>query len=231
VWTAKTLMDYFAAHPELAKPGLRVGWWPLGADFHPQCATPSSKQAVNLAANATPFFLSVGTLEMRKAHWVALRAFDRLWEAGVDVRYVVVGQQGGGSHALASSFKQHREYGKRLIWLDRANDADLLHYYRSARALIAPSIVEGFSLPIVEALQNRLPVIASDIAVFHEIGGASLNYFRPMDDESLAHHIAAALENRSIRPTARMISWRQSADCLIDLIRHERYQVSLFPNG
>ena len=230
-WSAKTVMDYLAAHIELAKPGLRVGWWPLGADFHPQCETSPSNQAVNLAGNATPFFLSVGTLESRKAHWVALRAFDRLWEAGVDVRYVVVGQQGWLSHALATSFKRHREYGGRLIWLDHANDADLLHYYKSARALIAPSIVEGFGLPVVEALQNGLPIIASDIAVFHEIGGESLNYFTPLDDESLALHIASALENQSIRPTARMTSWRQSADKLIDLIGHERYQLRLFPNA
>lgn len=227
-WTAMTLNDYMGRHRYPVNPSLSVGWWRLGADFRLQFDSSPSSRAVELTEKETPFFLSVGTLEPRKAYSVALSAFDKLWKAGVDVRYVIVGREGWLSYALLERIKQHPECGRKLLWLRHADDADLLHYYNHARALVCTSIAEGFGLPVVEALHEGLPVIATDIPVFHEISGDDICYFDLLDDDSLVKQLRSALERPKTPRDAKTYSWRDSTNNLIDLIRKDRYQLQLF---
>ena len=49
---------------------------------------------------------------------------------------------------------QHPEYGKRLHVFNHVSDSELELLYRNAKALIFPSIIEGFGLPIVEAMNH-----------------------------------------------------------------------------
>jgi glycosyltransferase involved in cell wall biosynthesis len=65
--------------------------------------------------------------------------------------------------------------------LGRCSDAELNDYLRHARALLLPSFVEGFGMPVIEALANGLPVIASDLSVFREIAGNTPDYLDPAD--------------------------------------------------
>lgn len=50
-----------------------------------------------------------------------------------------------------------------------------------ARAMLMPSFAEGFGLPLAEAIAARVPIIASDIEVFREIGGDAPLYLDPLD--------------------------------------------------
>ena len=52
-----------------------------------------------------------------------------------------------------------------------------------ARAVLLPSFIEGFGIPLVEALQRGTPVIASDLPVFHEIAGEIPLYLDPLDGQ------------------------------------------------
>ncbi len=61
----------------------------------------------------------------------------------------------------------------------------LLDLYARARALIHPSLEEGFGLPVLEALSLGTPVLASDIKVFRELFGSCLYFFDPLSKESL----------------------------------------------
>ncbi len=80
-------------------------------------------------------------------------------------------------HDFVEQLQKHSQYGKSLFWLNDATDTELAFCYRNARALVYPSIIEGFGLPLVEALYYGCPVLASDIPVFHEIGGDHCTYF------------------------------------------------------
>ncbi len=215
---AEDFADYARERGSALATGGRIGYWRLGADFHASEAEPSAT-ATRIASGATPFFLSVGTLEPRKGYSVALDAFEALWRTGLDIRYVVVGRPGWNTRALQRRIREHSEFGKRLFWLDNASDADLQYLYPLACALVFPSFVEGFGLPLVEAAHYGARVIASDIPVFREVGGDAVAYFDTLDPVSLAARVKEALATKktAARPS-EALSWRQSAQALFALL-------------
>ena len=216
-------LDFVSASGAALRPDFRLGWWRLGADFTSLSKAPPSRKALGIAA-AGPFFLSVGTLEPRKGYSVALAAFELLWSEGSDARYVIVGRRGWNMRALESRIREHPQFGRRLFWLDDASDADLAHLYQHTRGLIAPSIAEGFGLPLVEAAHHGAPVIASDIPVFREVGGDAIAYFDLLDAGDLARRVREALANERRAPRLAFCSWRESANELMTLIANDAYQ-------
>jgi glycosyltransferase involved in cell wall biosynthesis len=122
-------------------------------------------------------YLMVGTIEPRKNHAMAIDTFDRLWASGSTAKLVIFGRLGWRSGDVARRMRGHPEFGRRLLWLEAGTDAELDFAYRHAAALLFPSRCEGFGLPLVEAMIYGLPVLASDIAVFREIGGDYPRFF------------------------------------------------------
>ena len=228
--TATSLIAYVARKSLATKPHLRIGWWRLGADFDDDDTSISSEAKI-VTGGETPYFLSVGTLEPRKCYPIALDAFERLWSRGIDARYVIIGRAGWQSESLEHRIRQHGEFGRRLLWLDEASDADLHHCYTHARALVYPSMIEGFGLPLVEAGRYGLPVIASDLAVFHETGGDHVRYFNLLDSIDLADKIEELYRDPVKIEKAPVYSWDDSARSLADLILNDAYQTGaeVFP--
>ena len=218
--TAESVVDYLAAAPS-GKP-LPVGWWPLGADFAKAAGGAPSEKARRIA-EGPPYFLSVGTLEPRKAYPTALAAFEALWAKGADIGYTIVGRPGWNTTALQERLRGHPEAGRRLNWLDKAGDADLHLLYAHARGTVNASVGEGFGLPVVEAATHGAPVIASDIPIFREVGGSGARYFELLDPESLAAAIESTLAAPREAPQIATISWRQSAEEMVRRIRQGDY--------
>jgi len=166
-------------------------------------------------------FLCVGTLEPRKNLDVVIDAFEDLWGCGENVRLVLIGREGWLCEDLLRRIRSHREKDRRLFWFDDVNDGDLAMAYRRANALIFPSIVEGFGLPLVEALSFGLPVIASDIPVFREIAGKHARYFDPMNAASLVkqlHAISVGQSGESTEPF-QWPTWEVSTRRLMEIMR------------
>jgi glycosyltransferase involved in cell wall biosynthesis len=70
----------------------------------------------------------------------------------------------------------------------------LLDLYRSAAALVYPSLYEGFGIPCVEAMACGCPVAASNVASIPEVCGDAAVYFDPLDPESIAEGIRTVLD-------------------------------------
>ncbi|SFN06962.1 glycosyltransferase [Variovorax sp. OV329] len=194
------------------RPGFAIGAFHLGVDDLPKREKQESDWDAKLqaAVASRPTFLMVGTIEPRKGYALVLDAFDRLWARGLDVNLVLVGREGWMVDALVKTLKAHPRLGKQLFWIERADDAMLDRLYAAASCLIAASEGEGFGLPIIEAAQRGLPVLARDIPVFREVGGDGATYFGG-DPDSLAHVAANWLADR--RPAStRYLSWRESAE-------------------
>ena len=138
-----------------------------------------------------PVYLMVSTIEPRKNHAYLLDAFELLWAQGSKARLCIIGKVGWKCEALIERINKHPLNGKRLFMFNRINDRSLEHAYSYARALVFPSHAEGFGLPLVEAMQRGLPVMASDIPVFREVGGDFMAYFDLADPQSLVEQIQA----------------------------------------
>ena len=205
-----------------------IGWFHLGSDFDRGNGNGSSSTELlaDFADGFPPSFLVVGTLERRKSQATVLDVFEWLWESGDRSRLILVGHEGWGSHALTSRLRRHRELGRRLLWVQHASDADLELCYRNATALIIASTNEGFGLPIVEALHRGVPVIATDIPVFREVGGDDVTFVPPGDADALAKAIGMAERGQLKRPAQgrrRAQSWAESTAALIaQLIGHDQ---------
>jgi glycosyltransferase involved in cell wall biosynthesis len=72
---------------------------------------------------------------------------------------------------------------------------ELVALYRSAAALVYPSLYEGFGIPCVEAMACGCPVAASDVASIPEVCGDTAVYFDPLDPESIAEGIRTVLDH------------------------------------
>jgi len=199
----------------------QLGVWTLGADFTEEVKTAPTTRVRAIAEARSPFFLSVGTLAPNKGQALCLSAFEKLWAGGIDVTLVIVGRPGWNTTALERRLLEHPEHGRRLFWLSDANDAELQSLYRCARAVICASYAEGFGLPLIEAAHAGAPVIASDIEIFHEVGGDSVAYFDMLDPESLMKQIVETLASEKRAPPLPVLSWKESTQRLLDTIESQ----------
>ncbi len=96
---------------------------------------------------------------------------------GSSARLCIIGRFGWKCEALVARIRGHGELNKRLFMFNNLSDRSLEYAYSHAASLVFPSYVEGFGLPLVEAMQRDLPAMASDIPVFREVGGDFVAYF------------------------------------------------------
>jgi alpha-1,2-rhamnosyltransferase len=161
----------------------------------------------------------VGTIEPRKNHALVLDAFERFWAAGGTAALVVIGRRGWQCEATLRRFTALAAAGKPFTHIGDATDADLHYAYRHARCLIFPSVAEGFGLPIVEALAQGLPAIASDIPVHREVGGDLATYI-PLGNPGHLAELLRSIEDGATVLTApapgsvHLPTWAESAAAL-----------------
>lgn len=141
-----------------------------------------------------PTFLMVGTLEPRKGYSQVLDAFDRLWVEEGDYNLIFVGKEGWQVESLVARVLSHPEYMSRLHWYQDLNDDSLVVLYEQSTCLIAASEGEGFGLPLIEAAQFGLPIIARDIPVFREVAEDAAYFFKASNGAELARVIDSWLE-------------------------------------
>jgi glycosyltransferase involved in cell wall biosynthesis len=202
----------------------------LGADFTSSCSSNGMQVAATEFLDSLadrPSFLMVGTLEPRKGHAQTLAAFERLWRDEIEADLVIVGKQGWMVESLIKKLRDSPFLGKHLHWFESISDEFLEKLYGASSALLAASEGEGFGLPLIEAAQHKLPIIARDIPVFRETAGEHAFYFRGKEPEDLAAAIKEWLglkagDKAPCSDNIPWITWEESARELIDVILDEK---------
>jgi glycosyltransferase involved in cell wall biosynthesis len=130
-----------------------------------------------------PYFVVVGNIERRKNLAFLLQVWRQWTQEGrlPRARLVVVGHRVWGSESIACLLDRSPTLAPTIVEVTELTDYGLAAVIRGARALLAPSLIEGFGLPIGEALALGVPVIASNIEAHREVGGEFAEYIDPLD--------------------------------------------------
>jgi len=203
-------VETFMAHKRL-RPAPPVASFRMGIELDLTDESQRPGKRLRSAFAARPPYLTVGTIEPKKNLPFLLDAFERLWEHHPDVPLVVVGRVGWNSETTCERLRSLIAAGRPLHWFSNIEDHELSWCYQNARALIYPSVIEGFGLPLLEALLQGCPVLASDIPIFREIGDGHCRYF-PLDDVSKLCQLVEECEREPpSRPQVRWPDWQESA--------------------
>jgi glycosyltransferase involved in cell wall biosynthesis len=233
---ARVMCDTAAIRDELAGRRLvasdRLVVAPLGVDQ--VFLTAGDQAAGQAAARAVPMpddaieILHVGTTAERKRIDVLLRVCAALSREFPQLRLTRVGDP-----LTAEQQRLARESGiaDRLAVANDVDESTLAALYRRAALVLQPSAREGFGLPVIEALASGTPVVASDLAVLREVGGAVVEYVPVGDVEVWRQKVAALLQERRDAPLqwrarrergrehARRFTWERYAAAVVQVYR------------
>lgn len=194
---------------------------PLGvaARFHPREANVISPVLKAHAVTAREYFLCVGTLEPRKNLSLALRAHALLPE-GVRERFplLIVGMAGWQREQFSDELRQALASGH-VCLLGYLPDEQVAQLLAGARALIFPSLYEGFGLPVLEAMACGTPVVLTRSSAMPEVAGAAGNYIDADDADGLRDVMSRLIDDQAHWQAcrkaglqqARLFSWERCA--------------------
>ncbi len=182
---------------ELGVPAARITTTPLGA--------PRWAADVRAARGSTPgsAFLFVGTLEPRKNLGVLLDAYTRLVTERPDAPALLLAGRPTPPRSRGSPRLEKPPLAGRARVLGYVDDATRRRLYREARALVLPSLDEGFGLPALEGLACGVPVVASAAGSLPEVVGDAGTLVDPRDADAWTRALASLLDDRTAQAWAR----------------------------
>ena len=179
--------------------------------------------------SAVPYFVVVGTLESRKNLTFLLHVWKTWIQSSPNprARLVIIGRRGRHSENATDLIDRSRVLGPSVVEVGELDDEGLAILMRGARALLAPSLIEGFGLPIAEALALRVPVIASNIAAHREVGVDCAEYLDPLDGPAWFRALEDYAEPLSTRRDAmlqaafgyRSVTWDEHLRRVEDVLK------------
>jgi len=174
-----------------------------------------------------PYLLHHGTIQPRKNLMRLIQAFRLLLADNADLEFdlVLAGRQGWASNEVVNAAAERRGRG-RVILAGMLDDSDLALLIKGASLAVVPSLYEGFSLPMVEAMACGVPTIASNTSCLPEISGNALAYFDPLSGEAIAACMQAVLRDSEFRRhlrekginRAREFTWERCARQTLDVL-------------
>jgi len=141
------------------------------------------------------FLLHVGNLYPHKNMDLLLKTFMKIKDGeNLHVQLIIAGKE---DYFYYKFQKKVKELGlqNQILFMGEISDSKLQYLYQNALALISTSLMEGFDLPTIEAMNNNCLVLASDIPVHREICENIAIYFDPEKKEDLISKIKEVCSN------------------------------------
>ncbi len=141
------------------------------------------------------YILNVGTIEERKNVMLVVKALQQLPR---QEHLVIVGRKTGYTNEVME-YAAHHGVDDRIVLLHGVPNTDLPALYQMADVFVYPSRYEGFGVPVIEAAQSGLPVVAATGSCLEEAGGPDNYYVDPDDEDAMASALHRLLTDEAER--------------------------------
>jgi glycosyltransferase involved in cell wall biosynthesis len=189
--TRQDIIDFWGIPEEK----IRLVYQGCDPQFYATCSD-GQKQAV-AAKYQLPqrFILYVGTIEERKNLNTIIRALASLPDT---YSLLAVGKPTVYMKEVNAEIHRFGLTG-RVHFIHKVIFRDLPAIYQQAEVFVLPSVFEGFGIPVLEALNSKIPVITSNVSSLPEAGGAHSIYINPADSRELEQALLRLFANNELR--------------------------------
>jgi glycosyltransferase involved in cell wall biosynthesis len=176
--------------------------------------TPEEELRQRLRLGGAPFVLAVAQKQPHKNLGALIRAMAELDDTGL----VLAGQSEAHERELRALASRLGLDG-RVRFVDWVADEDLQGLYRAACCFVLPSLIEGFGLPVLEAMRHGTPVACSDRSALAEVADGAALLFDPEDQGAVTRAVRRLVVDERLRSElaergrrrCEEFSWRRTA--------------------
>jgi glycosyltransferase involved in cell wall biosynthesis len=185
------------------------------------------EQVKNQYADGKEYFLYIGAIHPRKNPVNLLKAFSIFKKRQKSsFKLILAGRLAWKYDSFIQSLKRYK-YRDDVIMLGYLSEDDLVRITGSAYALVYPSLLEGFGVPVIEAMKCCVPVVTSLHSSMEEIAGHAALYADANDPEAIAEKMMLVYKDEKLRDelitkgnaVAKQYSWQRTADLLWQCIQ------------
>lgn len=216
---SRTLIDHFQIPQEklvVIPPG-------VGKSFH-RITDPIILDATrHKFALKHPLVLAVGTLEPRKNHMGLIKAFYQAQKKKNGPAMLAIAGGKGWLYEETMHLVDELKLDKKVRFLGRVSDLELITLYSMADLFAFPSFFEGFGMPPLEAMACGTPVITSNVSSLPEFASDAAFLVNPHNTDEIAQAISRLLEDKQLHrelqekgyQRAREYTWERSAQKML----------------
>src|SRR5215470_5039545 len=185
------------------------------------------EQVKNQYTEGKEYFLYIGAIHPRKNLVNLLKAFSVFKKRQKSsFKLVLAGRLAWKYDSFMQSLKRYK-YRDDVIMLGYLSEDDLVKVTSSAYALVYPSLLEGFGVPVIEAMKCYVPVITSLHSSMQEIAGNAALYAEASNPDDIADKMMLVYKDEKLRDelirkgeaAAKQYSWQRTADLLWQCIQ------------
>jgi glycosyltransferase involved in cell wall biosynthesis len=168
------------------------------------------------------YFVNVGSLHPRKNIASLIRAFAAFKkETGSDMKLLLAGPHFWGVKDIYSAIDENN-LKEDIVFTGRLADEDLASVLGAATALTFVPYYEGFGIPLVEAMEARVPIITSNVTSLPEVAGNAALLVDPFNTDEIKNAMVKLYRDEKLRTDLiqkgliqkEKFSWDKSADLL-----------------
>lgn len=165
------------------------------------------------------YFLFAGVLKERKNVHGIVKAFAPFHKEHPEFRLLITGKKTGTYFESLQRLVRELGIADFVVFLGYVSDAQLAYLYQHAEAFVFPSLVEGFGMPVLEAMHAGVPVITSHRGALAEVAGDCALLVNPEDTGAITRGMQELandplLRQRLVtqgRERARLFTWEKAA--------------------
>lgn len=144
------------------------------------------------------YILFVGTIQPRKNLVRLIEAFSKVYKGPSFVTNLVIAGKLGWMYDEILAAPKKFGVEKQVKFIGRVTEADLAAVYQQARLFVYPSLMEGFGLPVLEAMAMGVPVVCSNAGALTEVAGEAALLINPEKVEEITQAMELVLNHEGL---------------------------------